>query len=174
MTAEPAPSSSINTIAQANVVLRTAVPAKPKPGTRRFFERGMHYVPADEDFRVEHERKKRIAPFEQHLKRFEYVAALDHALQTKRPVIICSLLDELAQRGQLIASLTNRDESALLPVLQFVSRYITHPFYSSILIDVANILLGSFPFSIEIFLFRLIFVPEKIQIFIRRVSDHHR
>ncbi len=67
-----------------------------------------------------------------------YKDALDAALQTKRPDVVCSVLEELAGRGGLQRALGNRDAEALLPLLGFLAKYIAEPRHSRLLTDVSH------------------------------------
>lgn len=63
-------------------------------------------------------------------------------IQTRDPVVVVSMFEELVRRDSLAAALTGRDDAALAPVLAFIVRYIARPRFSSCLIDVANSLFG--------------------------------
>lgn len=113
-------------------------------GTRRFFNRGANYVPQPEDYSVEIEKKQALRPYDVYLKKFQYGKALDAALKNGQPLIVTSVLDELVQRAGLKIALSNRDERSLEPILRFLVKYIAHPRYSQLLIDVANVLLDMY------------------------------
>eukprot|EP00762_Andalucia_godoyi_P008597 ANDGO_04613.mRNA.1 hypothetical protein len=89
----------------------------------------------------EQERRKRLAPFDRHLKSFEYAQALDAALETRNIHIVCSLFEELTLRDGVEIALANRDESALEPVLAFFAKHIVDPFYAALLIPIAELFL---------------------------------
>ncbi len=59
-----------------------------------------------------------------------------------RPVVVVSLLNELVQREGLQIALSGRDDQALKPILEFASRNISNPRYTSLLISVAEVILG--------------------------------
>lgn len=65
-------------------------------------------------------------------------------LQSRHPVVVVSLLDELLQRDCLHAALSNRDEVSLEPLLHFLIKQITNPHYTMLLHRVANAVLGMF------------------------------
>jgi U3 small nucleolar RNA-associated protein 15 len=88
-------------------------------------------------------KKTRLAPYDAMLKRFQYHDALDAALETKRAVVICTVLDELVQRSALRLALSSRDDRTLQPLLKFMLKTLTNPRYATLLIDVANIVLGT-------------------------------
>jgi U3 small nucleolar RNA-associated protein 15 len=58
-----------------------------------------------------------------------------------RPVIVTSFLQELIYRSSLKRALAGRDETTLKPVLTFLSRHITNPRFSSVLIDTGMMIL---------------------------------
>lgn len=144
----------------------TGILKKIRHGTAAWFKRGQHAVPAEEDYRVESLKKQRLAAYDVYFKQFQYHRALDAALTTNQPVIICSVLDELIDRNALPSTLSNRTESELELLLRFLVHYVTHPYYSSLLVDVTNIVLdlygkyGESSMKIDEWMMRL---KEKIQ-----------
>lgn len=54
-----------------------------------------------------------------------------------------SVLHELAQRSGLQAALSNRDDVGLRKLLKFISQHITNPRYTSLLVDVSEVILGT-------------------------------
>uniref|UniRef100_A0A7S0GKB2 U3 small nucleolar RNA-associated protein 15 C-terminal domain-containing protein n=1 Tax=Proboscia inermis TaxID=420281 RepID=A0A7S0GKB2_9STRA len=52
---------------------------------------------------------------------------------------VSAVLEELVKRQGLLIALSNRDEETLEPILSFTARYITHPRYSHLLIQVSHI-----------------------------------
>jgi U3 small nucleolar RNA-associated protein 15 len=111
-----------------------------KAGTYRYFLRGGGAGPAVEDFRVASGRKQRLQPYDVKMKKFEYGAALDAALESKQPIIVASVLDELINRDGLGQALSGRDEAALEPLLHYLGKYITDPRYATVLVDVCDML----------------------------------
>jgi len=112
-----------------------------RPGSKRYFMRGHEYIPQPEDFKVPGSKKKRLRVFDVLLKRFEYREALDAALTTNDPLVVVSVLEELLLRRGLRTALAMRGDDQLVAVLKFISKHITNPHYSSLLIDTAHILL---------------------------------
>lgn len=135
---------------------------------------------------VEARRKTQLRPYESFLKAFQYKNALNAALevrcrflltcacffasaslrarQTRDPLVVVSLIEELRQRDGLQVALAGRlvllscapsapltcartcrrsDETTLEPLVAFVAKYITHPRYSSLLITISNALFGT-------------------------------
>lgn len=88
-----------------------------------------------------HERPARLQPYEKMLKKFNYQAALDIALRTRNPVIVITVLEELCHRNGLAIALAGRDEVALEPLVAFSARFVNHPKYSKLIIQVVHKLL---------------------------------
>jgi hypothetical protein len=63
--------------------------AAPRGGSYKYFVRGKNSKAGADDFRVEVQRKKKLKPYDQFLKRFQYGNALDAALAVCSP---CSAL----------------------------------------------------------------------------------
>ena len=78
----------------------------------KYFFRGQYVVQADpDDIRATDMTKKRkLQPYEQKLKRFEYKAALNSALEAKNPEVVLSLIEELVEREGLYIAISNRSE----------------------------------------------------------------
>jgi U3 small nucleolar RNA-associated protein 15 len=137
-----------------DVAYQTPLPPPKKAlrtGTRAYFARGASYDPAkagaedeeagEADFRIARVRRAKLAPYDQLLKSFRYHAALDAAVATNKAAIVVAMLDELINRNALIIALANRDAAGLLPLLHFTARYLPHPSYSSILLELVNLVL---------------------------------
>jgi U3 small nucleolar RNA-associated protein 15 len=84
-------------------------------------------------------RHKRIQPYDRALRKFDYKKALNEALDTRSPVIVASMLEELRLRVGLKRALGERDEESLEPLLAFLIKYVTDPKYASLLIQVCTI-----------------------------------
>ncbi|KNC78347.1 hypothetical protein SARC_09220 [Sphaeroforma arctica JP610] len=113
----------------------------PRGGTQQYFKRGQDTKASEDDFRVEVRRKKGLAEYDVFMKKFQYGLALDAALVHGRPVIIVSLIEELAHRDGLKIAISGRDEAALTPLLVFLLKHVNNPRYSSLLIEVTNMVL---------------------------------
>lgn len=87
---------------------------------------------------AETERGIHLQPFEKFLKKFSYQKALDSALETKDPVIVITLIEELCRRNGLTIALSGRDETSLEPLLSFTAKYISHARYNDLVIQVAH------------------------------------
>eukprot|EP01138_Halocafeteria_seosinensis_P011431 gb/GECG01011675.1/.p1 GENE.gb/GECG01011675.1/~~gb/GECG01011675.1/.p1 ORF type:complete len:685 (+),score=124.48 gb/GECG01011675.1/:1-2055(+) len=110
-------------------------------GSYKYFMRGQSRTPSTSDIVAETDKAPKLNKYEKYLKKFQYNEALTATLSTFNPIIILSMLEELTRRGGLRAAIANRDETNLEPLVSFVVRYITHPRYSSVLLDVANMIL---------------------------------
>ena len=59
-------------------------------------------------------KKRKLQPYEQKLKQFEYKAALNCALDSKNPEVVLSLIEELVEREGLYIAIGNRSEQELV------------------------------------------------------------
>lgn len=97
---------------------------------------------------LETERSLRLRPYDVQLKKFQYQQALDSALRTRNPVVVITVLEELCRRSGLTIALSGREEEAALePLLSFIVRYVSHPRYSRIIVQVAHRLLDLYQSS---------------------------
>ncbi len=64
-------------------------------------------------------------------------------MQSRDPVVVVSVLEELRQRDGIFIALKDRDDTMLEPLITFLAKYITNPRYSAVLITLANTLLGT-------------------------------
>jgi U3 small nucleolar RNA-associated protein 15 len=90
---------------------------------------------------IETERSAKLRAYEKYLKKFHYRKALDAALLTKNPLIVMTVLDELCRRSGLMTAISKRNDGSLEPLLTFLARYIIHPRYSKLLINVTQAVL---------------------------------
>ena len=84
------------------------------------------------------ERVARLQPYEKHLKKFNYQAALDAVLRSRNPVAVVTVLEELCRRDGLSAALAGRDELTLEPLVSFCARYVNHPKYAKLIVMVVQ------------------------------------
>jgi WD40 repeat protein len=125
-----------------------------RSGSYRYFLRGRGSeasVGLDDAITVD--KKPRLKPYDKLLKSFNHSGALKSALSTNSAVIAASMLTELIARqalSQALSGLQGDDELAsksgsksggggVILLLTFLCRYIAHPKYSALLIDVANV-----------------------------------
>ncbi|CAH0487458.1 unnamed protein product [Peronospora farinosa] len=108
-------------------------------GSYKYFLRGKNAKPAAADFMVTTIRHKRIQPYDRALRKFDYKKALNEALDTRSPVIVASMLEELRLRVGLKRALGGRDEESLEPLLAFLIKYVTDPKYALLLTHVCTI-----------------------------------
>ncbi|CZT21177.1 related to Pwp2p [Ramularia collo-cygni] len=94
----------------------------------------------------ERQRHTRLRPWQSRLRKGEYGEALDEVLppenwfQFSRDDFL-TLLTALRHRSALRTALAGRTEYRLLPTLNVVNKYITHPQHIAILFDVVSVLL---------------------------------
>jgi U3 small nucleolar RNA-associated protein 15 len=94
---------------------------------------------------VEKNSTKALNKFDRLLKKFQYAPALNQVLIKGGPDDVVCLIKELVHRDALRIALGNRDDISLEPIVQFIGKYICHPRYNSILVDVTNVILGKSP-----------------------------
>ncbi|ORZ40434.1 WD40-repeat-containing domain protein [Catenaria anguillulae PL171] len=118
------------------------VAASYRTGSYRYFMRGQGYQPSATDFQVMKAKKPKLNAYDVYLKKFEYANALDVVFETNQPpIVIVSLIEELLDRNGLDRALQGRTEESLGPLLQFLMRNITHPYFSPTLATVTHTLL---------------------------------
>ena len=109
-----------------------------KSSSSRHYKGAGNAVETTADRMIESERLARLRPYEILLKDFNYQKALDAALQTHNPLTVLMVLEELCRRSGLTIALQGRDERTLEPLLSFAARYVAHPRYASLVLDVAH------------------------------------
>ncbi|PKY37387.1 WD40 repeat-like protein [Rhizophagus irregularis] len=115
---------------------------QPKPGTYQYFIRGFNHSGNKDDHVIEAKRKERLAKYDKYLKNFQYSNALDAVLRPNTlPVLTVSLIQELILRDALAIAIAGRDETSLAPLIKFVNTWITDPKYTSLMIDVSQVIL---------------------------------
>lgn len=110
-------------------------------GAFRFFIRGRNAKAAEGDHRHAARKRAHLSTYDKQLRRFHYRDALDAALLTRRPEVVASVLEELAQRGGLPGAVSGRDPASLLPLIDTLARYITAPRYARLFAGVVRRLL---------------------------------
>lgn len=115
-------------------------------GTYKYFLRGQSSTAGPDDYAVRVGKKPKLQKHDVFLKKFQYQKALNAGLDSGDPVVVITVLEELVARAGLRIALSGRDEVTLEPLVAFVAKYITHPRYASLLIDVCNVLFGECPY----------------------------
>jgi len=112
------------------------------PGSYGYFARGKNFKPAPTDVVSGKEpKRKKLAKYDLHLKRFQYSEAFDHVLKNRyEPEIVVSVIQELCRRDALKLVLSGRDEQTLQPILAFLVCHVTNPRYFTVLCDTTHIL----------------------------------
>eukprot|EP00891_Asterochloris_glomerata_P002672 jgi/Astpho2/2672/fgenesh1_pm.00049_%23_14_t len=142
--------------------------------TPRYFVRGQGDKPDPGEKRTPKRRPINLKPYDRHLRKFEYREALDATLQRGRPEIVVALCDELVQRGGLEAAVGGRDSAGLEPLLQFVTKHLTDPRYSSMLTAVAHTILDLYAIAMgrsETVDRKLELLRERVMLELRLHSD---
>jgi U3 small nucleolar RNA-associated protein 15 len=112
-----------------------------KRGSWAYFMRGSLYQGTDEQVKIKATKSKKLAKYDYYLKTFQYANALDNVIENKSAVLITSVLRELVHRDGLMTALGGRDEKTLEPIIAFLCRYMDHPKYASLLMDVTLMIL---------------------------------
>ncbi|TDH72813.1 uncharacterized protein CCR75_005253 [Bremia lactucae] len=127
---------TIKRVGQNEIKTRQAII---RGGSYKYLLRGKNAKPAAADFLVATSRHRRIQPYDRALRKFDYKKALNEALDTRSPVIVASMLEELRLRVGLKRALGGRDEESLEPLLAFLIKYVTDPKYALLLIHVCTL-----------------------------------
>ncbi|CAG8501418.1 3271_t:CDS:10 [Scutellospora calospora] len=115
---------------------------QPRVGSYKYFTRGQTYDGKQDDFVVESKPREHLALYDHYLKKFQYSNALDAVLRNgTRAILTISLLQELIYRDALRQAIVGRDDVSLEPLVKFLLRWINEPKYTSILIDVGNVII---------------------------------
>ena len=145
----PAPKASPPVIAAQSFAAEMHRPRRPlDAGSYRYFVRGQSARAAAGDHVAAARRRAALAPYDAALRRFRGRDALDAALATRAPAVVAAVLDALAARGALRASLAGRDAPALLPLLSFLAKHVAHPRHARALTGVCHALLDVYAVAI--------------------------
>lgn len=111
----------------------------------KYFFRGQYTVQPDpSDLTTASRKKRKLQPYEHHLKAFEYKQALTSALTTHNPEVIVALFEELVERDGLFIALGGRSETELAELMQFLTWKVSDYRYSNVLVDIARIVLNMY------------------------------
>ena len=107
----------------------------------KYFNRGQYQVEVDpEDLAaLKNHKKAKLQSYEHSLKKFEYKAALNKALQSGNPEVIVALIEELVERGALYVAIGGRSEEELLQLLKFLIWKVGDYRYAAVLLEVTRI-----------------------------------
>lgn len=67
-------------------------------------------------------KTKKLAPYDDSLRKFRYGEALDEVLSGGNPAVVAALLEVLVERGGLERALSGRDASGLKPLLSYLCK----------------------------------------------------
>ncbi|XP_062905300.1 U3 small nucleolar RNA-associated protein 15 homolog [Mobula hypostoma] len=121
--------------------------AKARKGpSYRYFIKGKDYMPKRDDFLVNRPMRQRLSKYDKLLKSFQVSLALDAVLKShiriKTPEVTVGVMQELKRRGTLQNALAGRNEKQLAVILDFLIRNVVKPRFTSILVNVAEIIIG--------------------------------
>ena len=114
----------------------------PAPATRRFFDRGPSRVADETDLKVEKTKAPKYSKLDKYLRKFEHSKALETVFRPNVPKeTVHNLIQELIRRDALFGAFSDRDEGQILPIVDFITRYIIDPNFSETMVIAANTLL---------------------------------
>ncbi|KNB41539.1 u3 small nucleolar RNA-associated protein 15-like protein [Blastocystis sp. subtype 4] len=87
------------------------------------------------------EKRKKLTKWDQYMRKFEYVKALDAVLSSRSVRDIIALIEELHARSDLPIAIKGRSDKELEPLISFVTFYISDPLYTNTLVTVATLIL---------------------------------
>jgi U3 small nucleolar RNA-associated protein 15 len=133
-------------VRMGEVVLERQAAAVLRTGSYRYFLRGggRGQEATVDDVAPSHDRKPKLKAHDKLLKGFAHGAALDAALSNGVPVVVASVLQELMARHALGQALEGRGEAELQPLTTFLAKYVSHPRYASLCVDVAHTVVDLF------------------------------
>ena len=83
-----------------------------------------------------------LKPFDKSLKKFKYREALDQSLQTRDPGVVLAVLERLCAHGgdghALEAALSQRNASALQPIMKCLCKYVADPRTMKVSVSIAH------------------------------------
>jgi len=105
-----------------------------------------HFTANTEDILVKEEKKRKEAPYDLFLRKYEYTQALDYALNKARvnPTLLHSVLFELMRREGLQKALAGRDEESIKKIINYIYSHLKDPRFQAVLLHVANMLVDMY------------------------------
>ncbi|KAK3625137.1 U3 small nucleolar RNA-associated protein 15 [Elasticomyces elasticus] len=96
-------------------------------------------------------RTKKLRPWQRNLREGKYALALDQVLGAEEfhNQDMLTLLTALRHRSALRSALANRTPETLLPILQWVVKYVNHARYVTLVYDVVLLLLDMYSLKLE-------------------------
>ena len=86
-------------------------------------------------------RRKKLAKWEELLRKGSYGAALDQVLEGKDLTSTLTLLKALRHRSAMRTAIAGRDDVALLPIFEWICTYIKNPRFVTMCVDIGMIIL---------------------------------
>ena len=102
-------------------------PRRMDASTIGYFTRTGNAQPRLEDEIVRRKKRLRLQAHDRALRKFRFGDALDAAINNRRPEVVMAVIEDIEKRGGITKALANRDEHGLVPVLEFVVKYIANP-----------------------------------------------
>ena len=122
----------------------TASSGSRKPKSRRRFVPSGIVTATSTDAVATANRRPRLAPYDNYLRKFRASAALDaaftSAVKRRQPDIVLALFKELSRRQMLRQALAGRDDLSLLKILRYLHKHIAHTSSMPVLVEVAHLI----------------------------------
>ena len=113
-------------------------PRRMDAGTIGYFTRTGNAQPRLNDEIVRRRKRVRLQAHDRALRKFRFGDALDAALSNRRPEVVMAVIEDIEKRGGITKALANRDEHRLVPVLDFIVKYIANPRHTRDLIRLSQ------------------------------------
>ena len=102
-------------------------PRRMDAGTTGYFTRSGNSKPTIDDEIVMRKKRVHLQAHDRALRKFKFGEALDAALGNGRPEVVMAVIEDIERRGGIVKSLANREEGRLVPVLEFIVKYVANP-----------------------------------------------
>lgn len=106
-----------------------------------------------EDHVVQYAANDKLAKYDIMLRKFKFSTALDAAMKkficNKTPNVSVAVFQALIRCGGIKTAVAGRNVKSLTPLLTFLKKYIRHPAYKLVLIDVANIVIDVYSDTLD-------------------------
>ncbi|KAK8824541.1 hypothetical protein WA577_006938 [Blastocystis sp. JDR] len=92
--------------------------------------------------------KQRQTRWDRYLRKFNYMKALDAALESHKVEVVVSVLEEMRARNVLSIAVKGRSDKDLAPLLAVITTHLNNPAYAGILLTTANEVLTQYGASV--------------------------
>lgn len=113
----------------------------PRPGSRRYFDRGGFTKPDAGDVVVQQTSRAKSKAYDRYLRKFEFAKALKAAVGTKDTAVVVSVVEELSARKSLRNAVVGCTDEAIEDQLHLIVKNIDLPLYTTRLTQLLNVIL---------------------------------